>query len=407
MNDLDKLLSDELRRRVEENLGRDPSSVALDKRLPDAALVASQVKYLQRAERKLPSYYAARCVISPLAFEQSSGERAAAQRDWSGDLCIDLTCGLGVDSFHFSKRFARVVAVERDAEQAAVARENFRRLGAHNIEVVEDGAENFIARFAADGARADLIYADPDRRGRAGAKLVLMEDCSPDIAALLPTLRAVSDRVAVKLSPLFDVGEVFRLFGRASRATVVSSDGECKEVLAEIAPGIAEPLIRVVATGVGMAEFRAEDPLVQAAAEFRPDTYRWLAVPDAALRKSRTAVRYLSPLVDYIDSDNGYGFSSERPIAPLARIFEIGEPEPFDPKALKRSLRSRGIASMDIMKRDFPLPSAEIARRIGVCEGGTHAMAFTRAGGRLWQMSVAADNTISSISTQPSSEICV
>jgi len=34
---------------------------------------------------------------------------------------LDLTCGLGVDSAHFSKSFNRVIAVERDPVTARVA----------------------------------------------------------------------------------------------------------------------------------------------------------------------------------------------------------------------------------------------------------------------------------------------
>lgn len=170
-----------LRQLTEENIGRDPNAVALDKRIAHAGLVATQVKYLQRARRKLPSYYEARAILPPLAFEQSSSEAAATRKSWRGDVCIDLTCGLGVDSFHLSRRFARVIAVERDAALARAAEINFRRLGADNITVVCTAAEEFLNKFAAADGRADLIYADPDRRSAAGRKLVLPEDCSPDI----------------------------------------------------------------------------------------------------------------------------------------------------------------------------------------------------------------------------------
>lgn len=124
-----------LGRLTEENIDRDPTAVALDKRIAHAPLIATQVKYLQRARRKLPSYYAARAILPPLAFEQSSSEAAAARKEWSGDMCIDLTCGLGVDSLHLARRFSRVVAVERDPVLARVAEINFRRLGADNIAV--------------------------------------------------------------------------------------------------------------------------------------------------------------------------------------------------------------------------------------------------------------------------------
>ncbi len=51
--EFDTLCRDDVRRAVEENLGRDPLAVALDRRTPHAALVATQVKYLERARTKL------------------------------------------------------------------------------------------------------------------------------------------------------------------------------------------------------------------------------------------------------------------------------------------------------------------------------------------------------------------
>ena len=57
------LLTDEVQRAIAANRGRDPLEVALDRNTPHARLVATQVKYLARAEAKLPSYAAAQ--ISP------------------------------------------------------------------------------------------------------------------------------------------------------------------------------------------------------------------------------------------------------------------------------------------------------------------------------------------------------
>ena len=154
------LLTPEVRRTVEEQIGRDPAAIALDKRIPHAALVATQVKYLARARTKLPSYYEARCILPPLAFEQASSEACAARKSCSGDTVLDLTCGLGVDALYLSKRFREVITLERDATLAAVAEENFRRLGATNIRVINSSAEAFLASTL---DHFDWIYADPDR----------------------------------------------------------------------------------------------------------------------------------------------------------------------------------------------------------------------------------------------------
>ena len=210
--EFDTLCRDDVRRAVEENLGRDPLAVALDRRTPHAALVATQVKYLERARTKLPSYYAARCILPPRAFEQASSEACAAHKEPAGDTALDLTCGLGVDALALGRHFRRVVALERDPVLAAVAARNLRLLGAANVEVVCASAEEYLA---ATTERFDWVAADPDRRSRTGRKLVRLEECSPDILRLLPAVRRVGARLCLKNSPLFDVDEALRLFPRA------------------------------------------------------------------------------------------------------------------------------------------------------------------------------------------------
>ena len=63
--ELDILAQDSSRELIERHIGEDPARAAL--RLgPHAALLSTQIKYLQRAKTKLPSYHRARCIIPPL-----------------------------------------------------------------------------------------------------------------------------------------------------------------------------------------------------------------------------------------------------------------------------------------------------------------------------------------------------
>ena len=130
------LCSEEVTAAIRENIDRKPTDIALDRRIPHAAVVTTQVKNLQKCRTKLPSYYAVQAIVPTLAYEQSSSEDCALRKRLEGDSVLDLTCGLGVDAFALSKRFRRVVTIERNEIVAEVARENFRRLGADNIEVV-------------------------------------------------------------------------------------------------------------------------------------------------------------------------------------------------------------------------------------------------------------------------------
>ena len=74
--EFDILRREDVRRAIDANIDRDPVQIALDRHVPEAAAVATQVKRLQRAAAKLPSYHAVRAILPPLAYEQSSSRSA-------------------------------------------------------------------------------------------------------------------------------------------------------------------------------------------------------------------------------------------------------------------------------------------------------------------------------------------
>ena len=367
------LRTEELRQAVAAARGRDPLDVALDRTVPHARLVATQVKYLARAERKLPTYAAVQCILPPRAFEQASSEATAAHKAIEGDTVLDLTCGLGVDSLYLSRRFRRVVALERDPLLARITSENFSRMGVANIEVVNTSAEEYLRQ---EGLHFDWIYADPDRRSAEGRKLVLLEACSPDIVALKPKIDRITARLCLKNSPLFDVDEALRLFPD-SRVEVLSLGDECKEILI-YADGTG-PL--VTATALGIGSFAAAPGAVPPETPpFDPERFRWLVIPDVALRKARLTRLHLAGKADCW-SDNGFGFAAAEPHGVIGRVSPIESIEPYDPKRLKRGLKGRGV---EILKRDFPLPPDELMRRLGAHPGADVRMAFTKIGNDFW-----------------------
>ena len=80
---------------------------------------------------------------------------------------------------------------------------------------------------------ADHIYLDPARR-KAGQKVFRLEDCEPDLLPLLPLLRAKTQHLLVKLSPLIDLTLLQRQLPGITTLHVVSVHHEVKEVLAEV-----------------------------------------------------------------------------------------------------------------------------------------------------------------------------
>ncbi len=366
----------DVRESIAANIGRNPVSIALDSHIAEASTVATQVKRLQRASRKLPSFRAALAILPPRAYEQSSSEACAARKGLSGVSVLDLTCGLGVDALALSRRFERVVAVERDEVLAMTARENFARLGVTNIAVVCASAEEYLRSTT---EHFDWCFVDPDRRDENGARKVRLEECSPDVTALRSRIGEVAERLCIKCSPLFDVGEAFRLFGDC-RVESVSIGGECKEVNIYIDGSMRS--IAAVAIGSDGSErlFEAPAPVqsewcgeVRDVAE-----YRYLTLPDAALQHSRLVAACFAGKAD-VWSDNSVALSVAEPSVTLGCTFAVREVLPFNEKALRKRLKGRRV---EIMQRDFPLSNAAICSRLGVREGGTERWCFARVGGR-------------------------
>lgn len=380
LNDLDILRTEEVRRAIDENIERDPAKVALSKGVPHAALVATQVKYLQRARRKLPALYEARCIIPPRAFEQCSSQESARRKPLSGGAVLDMTCGLGIDTMALAEHFERVVSIERDEVLAEVVRYNMSLLGIQNVEVVTASSEEYVASTT---EHFDWVFVDPDRRSAEGKKMVCMEDCSPNVVALMPRLREISERVAIKLSPMFDCAEAFRLCSPAE-VEVVSIGGECKEV--NIYTNAERDMLRIAVIGDGEWSFDSEAMTAEPSAEaFAPEEYRYLLVPDVALQKARVAIAALKPYAS-IWSNNGYAFARELPAEALpARIYAIESIEPYRPKELKRRWKGEGV---EFMKRDCALSIEAVRRATATRPGGERLFALTTIAGDAWVIEI-------------------
>ena len=197
-------------------------------------------------------------------------------------------------------------------------------------------------------------------------------------------MRRVGARLCLKNSPLFDVDEALRLFPTA-RIEAVSVHGECKELL--VYDDGTGPLLRATALGGGSVTLPPATAPTPPPPPFDPTAYAYLFLPDVALQKMRLVRRALEGRAD-VWSENGFAFA-RRPIEGVpGRTLAIGAIGPFDAKALRRELRGEGI---EIFKRDFPLTPEEIHARTGTHAGSRQRLAFTRIGGKLWTIRLAAE----------------
>ena len=114
-------LNPEISRFIREHLDDNPDQLLWKKNeYPDDRVVVAveQIQARENIKEKLPLWYACRDIFYPskLSTEQCSSETTAPYkaRLATGNSLCDLTGGLGVDTYFFSRQVDKVTYVERD-----------------------------------------------------------------------------------------------------------------------------------------------------------------------------------------------------------------------------------------------------------------------------------------------------
>jgi len=158
----------------------------------------------------------------------------------------DLTGGLGVDCWQFSKNAARVLYNEMNPLLFEAAKRNLPRLGCSNVEFSNLCIDSDNLPLLLESFRPDIVFADPARRSAQGRKVFRPEDCSPDVLKLQDIVLEHGAKFLLKLSPMADISLMANAFHNVREIYVVESEGECKELLLLMVPGfVGEPEIVV------------------------------------------------------------------------------------------------------------------------------------------------------------------
>lgn len=335
--------------------------------------ICTQVKYLQKSKAKLPLFYEARCVIPELSFEQSSSLYTSKAKNYAGKTCVDLTCGLGSDSLHFSGSFSRVISLEYNELLSKIAKFNFEKLKAENIEVVNADSHEFIKNY--EGEMLDLIFIDPARRSEQ-KRVFLFEDCSPNVFEILKFAPKIAKRMVIKASPLYDVEQAKRDFESFGKVIIesVSYNNECKELVVDIefAQEKTVEFHNVIISKHGeIARVKIEENAQKPKLASMSADYKYLYVADVAFYKSRTLEGYLStyfPMLE-LTSVNGVALGYEFYDDFLGRKYEIVHQMPYKPKLIKQYLKQNGIKNATIIKRGGKYSINEIYKQLNLTSG--------------------------------------
>jgi len=364
-------LNETTKQYIRENLNADVPTLAL-KKAPvgtDVSLALRQIAARQLLLKKVPQWAGNEDLLFPmhLSVEQCSSEAAAKYKASlvDGQSFLDLTGGMGIDTYYISQHFQQTDYVERQTELCDLARHNFEVLKA-DVKVWNETAEEYLNHCD----RKDCIFIDPARRDEHGRKTVSIGDCTPDVAGLQEALLEKAETVMVKLSPMLDISKALEELHHVKEVHVVAVANECKEldfVLERDYQGETRFTCVNLLTNQPILHFTQQEEH-DSQGRLADGVLKYLYEPNPAVMKAG-CYKLLTSRFDVLKlHKNSNLYTSERLVPDFpGRIFEVEGWAPYNKKVKQTLLRDVDKASIAV--RNFPLSVAEVRKALKIADG--------------------------------------
>jgi len=384
---------------VKRHLNDDTTRLMLDRnKWPEIDMVAvvNCIESRKKLKGKVQEWYDEPRLVFPLKLsaEQCSSSATARYKSKlaerickksSGWSLADLTGGLGVDSWYFSRSAEKVLYCEMQEALCKAASHNFSILGADNICVSnkavssEGSLEGTSPEELLSGFHADIIYMDPARRGEGGRKVFLIEECTPDVLTLKKELFGICRHLLIKLSPMADISMVCERLGRTCREVhVVAAGGECKELLIwmdrEWNDGYEIIAAELQKDGT-VSEFRfdpREETLSKDCITTAGTSGSFLFEPGKALMKAGAFNTIAKKFrLDKLGQSTHYYMTDElekaESLMKHGKIFRIIQALPLDKRTIKEI--GKTYPKAEVTARNIPMDTDTLRKKLGAASG--------------------------------------
>ncbi len=346
-----------------------------------------QVEGRQRTHDKLPTFaqiedwwYPIRLSCEQCSSEATARYKAAIIRQLGEkqDILIDLTGGYGVDTYFLSEQTAQAHYVERNEELCRIAQHNFQ-IANKPIHVHNTSAEDFLAQYsmaesaATDGQKHVVIYLDPARRDAHGGKVFRIEDCEPNIIKILPALRAISNTILIKFSPMLDITSALQSLGNEWDVHVVALHNEVKEIIF-VTGNNRIHAVNILHEGNDQFSFtRSEEK--SALCAMADCICEYIYEPNAAIIKAG-AFRLVSERYQLHKLDhNTHLYTADQLIENFpGRVWQMIA----QPIKNQRDIAALGIQRAAILTRNYPLTPEELRKKFKLQESDSHFLIGAR-----------------------------
>lgn len=301
-----------------------------------------------------------------LAEMSTSDDVAAihAQMAGAGVSVLDMTAGLGIDTFHFAANGCKVTAIELSPDALRCLHTNAEALGYNGkVEIIEGDS---VAWLASNDRHFDVIFIDPARRDDSGRHFSLNR-CVPDVTVSLPLLLSRCDMLMIKVSPMLDISAAIKELGISGcGVTIIGTTRECKEVVLTLTKtDNLDNSVRCVTVGHGEyceSVYESQDYGI-------PDVGMYLLQPYPAVMKG-TGGR-VNGYVKLHPSTHLYISDKLCPAFP-GWNYPIIEVVPFNKSGIKYIRES--YPKINVATRNFPLTAPELVKKLKVTEGGDNML---------------------------------
>lgn len=284
-----------------------------------------------------------------------------------GASVLDMTCGLGIDTFHLARKAASVVTIELNHESYLTAAKNRKVLGLNNVTVIEGDSVKWLTD---NENHFDVIFIDPARRDSAGRHF-LLKDCTPDVTEIIGLLMNRCNALLIKCSPMISMDAAIRELNVDCDIAVIGTKKECKEVLliAQNHKSTSERTIKCITIDGEWIEFTLSEEKKACVEYGVPSNGEYLYEPYPSVMKGgcyrilseRYKIKKLNPNTHlYHANYHADNFPGD--------IFEIEAIIPFSKSEIKRFSSLYPI--VNVTTRNFPLSAPELVKKLKVKEGG-------------------------------------
>ena len=339
----------------------------------DMRQAITQIEGWQLAQNKLPQWAATEGLLYPprISMEQCSSQATALYKASlvNGEYFADLTGGFGIDCSYIARAFEHATYIERNARLCDIARENFKLLGLHHIDIINGDSEELLATLPTQ----DWIFADPARRDGTGQKVVALADCEPDITAIEEKLMTKSKRAMIKCSPMLDITAACRQLRNVAEVHIIAVNNECKELLFILQPGGATAItthcINITNNSTEQFTFATNEEQ-KAVANYTAQVGTFLYEPNTAIQKgachkvlaTATGTKKLHP--------NSHLYTADTLIEQFpGRKFKVVEVLGFTKNDIKKVAQMK---KANITVRNFPDSVQQLRKRLKLSDGGSN-----------------------------------